>query len=422
MKKIILNKITVNQNRVDYFFTIEGNLQKYFNKSNHMFLEYNYEISQVPHAILAIPFVANVMPLMWITDSVLIVDVLDKSFYECLKNVKTAYQNMFPNVEFKGKLVVDKIEDHTYTPEHEAASLFSGGLDAVTTFIRVKDKNPLLITEYGWHGDEIQENEVWNADKENAISFAEQYGLENILIQSNYGTFIHAQSIDYDYHKKLGDSWWHGLHHGLAIISAAIPVAFKLRIQCIYIASSNSPQFQVACASDPTVDNHIRYASGMVNHDAYELTRQDKVKVVVDYYSITKEPVQLRVCFKNKENCCNCEKCLRTILSIVAEGRDPRALGFNVPDDLSLHLKLFLDREVKFFTHTFIEIYWKIIQSKMRENQDNIFYKELLEWFMDYNFAEERKKALFKYRVTQFVPIINRRIKTKINRIFANSQ
>lgn len=261
MQKIILNKIVVNQNRVDYFFTIEGNLQKYFNRKNHMFLEYNHDISEIPNAILTIPFVANVMPLMWITDSTLTVDHLDKSFYDCLIDVKAAYQKMFPNIAFKGLLVVDKIEEHIYAPELKAASLFSGGLDAVTTFIRIKDKKPLLITEYGWHDDTVQESEVWNADKENAVSFAELYGLENILIQSNYGTFIHAQSIDYDYHKRLGDSWWHGLHHGLAIISAAIPIAFKLKIECIYIASSNSPLFQVACASDPTVDNNIRYAS-----------------------------------------------------------------------------------------------------------------------------------------------------------------
>lgn len=48
---------------------------------------------------------------------------------------------MFPSVRFKGSIVVDKIIDNTYTPELEAASLFSGGLDALTTFIRIKDKN-----------------------------------------------------------------------------------------------------------------------------------------------------------------------------------------------------------------------------------------------------------------------------------------
>jgi hypothetical protein len=421
VNSICLDKIIVKNNKVDYFFNITGNLQKYFKSNNHMFLEYNQDLSDIPNSILAIPFVSNIIPLIWITDSMIVVDELDKSFYECLNNIRDAYQNMFPRVRFKGNIDVGTIVDNSYIPEVEAASFFSGGLDALTTYTRIKEKKPLLITEYGWHDNEIRMSKVWEADKENAVSFAKQYGLDNILIQSNYGTFIIASNIDYEFDKKLGDSWWHGLHHGLAIISAAIPIAFKLKIGCLYIASSNTPLYQVSCASDPTVDNNIRYASGKVFHDAFELTRQDKVKVVVDCYSGSKETVSIRVCFKNKENCCNCEKCLRTLLGIVAEGKNPVDYGFNIPHPFSPHLKNFLDREVKSFTHTFITIYWKLIQQRMRENKDKVIFKELLDWFLDYDFVIERKKALLKYRITKFIPIIKRRITTKFNRMFANS-
>ncbi|MBE7101570.1 peptidase [Bacillus cereus] len=421
MNTIILDKIVVKNNRVDYFFSIKGNLQKYFKINNHMFLEYNYDISDIPNSILAIPFVSNVIPLVWITDSTILINELDESFYECLNNIKTAYQNMFPSVRFKGSIVVDKIIDNTYTPELEAASLFSGGLDALTTFIRIKDKKPLLITEYGWHEDNIEDSDVWEADKENAINFAKCHGLENILIQSNYGTFISAGNIDHDFRNKLEDTWWHGLHHGLAIISAAIPIAFKLKIKCIYIASSNSPLYEVTCASDPTVDNEIRYASGEVFHDGYELNRQDKVKVVVDHYSAIKELVNIRVCFKNEENCCKCEKCLRTIMGIIAEGQDPCGYGFNIPNNLFQYLKTSLDNEVKFFTDTFIVIYWDIIQIRMKENYNNILYKDLLDWFLDYDFKAQRRKALLKYRVIKFFPILKRKISTKLSRMFAQN-
>lgn len=417
MNNISCDRISVNNNRVDYFFSIKGNIQKYFN-NNHMFLEYNYDIKDIPTSILAIPFVSNIIPLVWITDSKMYIEELDESFYACLSDIRAAYQKMFPNIHFMGEIIVKRIVVNTYESEHEAATLFSGGLDALTTFIRVKDKRPFLITEYGWHNNEIVYSDVWEADKENAVNFAEVNNLENILIQSNYGNFINAKNIDLDFHKKLGDSWWHGLHHGLAIISAAIPTAYKLKIDCIYIASSNSPMYQVACASDPTVDNKIRFGSGKVFHDGYELTRQDKVKVVVDHYSAFQERVNIRVCFKNKENCCNCEKCLRTILAIVAEGKSPREYGFNIPDNLSVHVKNFLNHEVQFFTRTFIIIYWRIIQSRMRENHSNIPYKELLEWFVDYDFMVQRRRMLLKYRVTKFFPILKRKISTRINRGF----
>jgi hypothetical protein len=417
MKEIKLEKIVVKNNRVDYFFMLSDKIQKYFKKDNHMFIEYNDDLSDVPKSILAIPFVSNVAPLAWITDSVVSVEELDQSFYKCLIKVRQGYQNMFPNVKFKGKVMAKTIIDNTYNPETEAAALFSGGLDAMTTFIRIRDKRPILITEYGWHEEDIVASEVWDADKENAINFAKKEGLNNILLQSNYGTFMVAENIDRDFRKKLNDSWWHGLHHGLAIISAPIPIAYKLKVKSIFIASSNSEQFSVPCASDPTVDNELRFGSGRVYHDGYELTRQDKIRVVTNHYGKINESIQLRVCFRNEDNCCNCEKCLRTILGIIAEGKNPYKYGFNIPSDFSLHVKAFFNKEIKFFTPTFISIYWILIQKRMEENQKKIIFNDLLDWFLTYNFKAERKKALLKYRATNFYPIVRRKINTRIRRV-----
>lgn len=95
MNSIILDKIVVRNNRVDYYFSIKGDLQKYFKTSNHMFLEYNYDVSDIPLSILAIPFVANVVPLVWITNSTIVINELDKSFYICLNNIKMHIKTCF---------------------------------------------------------------------------------------------------------------------------------------------------------------------------------------------------------------------------------------------------------------------------------------------------------------------------------------
>ncbi|MFD9627218.1 peptidase [Peribacillus muralis] len=415
MRSIKLDDIRVDNNRVDFFFTPTKNLQKYFKDNNDLFIEYNHDITDIPKSILVIPFLANIIPLTWITDSTIKLKELDKSFYECLTGLKESYQDMFPNMDFKGDIEVEKLVENTYEPIHEVASLFSGGLDAITTFIRVKDKKPLLITEFGWHDSEIKNSEVWAADKENAVEFAKKYRLDNILVQSNYGNFVNSSKIDHDFAKRLGDSWWHGLHHGLAIISAAIPLAFKLKVGCIYIASSHSHGSEVPCASNPISDNRIKFASGRVFHDGFELTRQAKTKVVVDYFSSIKESVNIRVCFKNKENCCNCEKCLRTILGIVAEGKEPKTFGFDIPEDFSSHLQNFLLNNIKYFTKTNI-MFWNIIKQRISENQDNISADFKLDWFLNYDFVKERKFSLINYRVTQFFPIIKRRIGNKLSR------
>ncbi|MFS0822747.1 peptidase [Bacillus sp. 1P02SD] len=416
-RRINLSEIIVNRNRIDYFFNIEGELQKYFKPRNHLFIDYNFDISKTNKSILAIPFVSNVIPLIWITNSKLEIESLDKTFYECLDNIKNAYQEMYPNVLFKGEIIVRNIVENEFKPKKEAAVLFSGGLDALATYLRYKNLNPFLITEYGWHNEELNESESWNADKNNAINFGIENNLKNILIQSNYGTFLNYEQLDREFNKKLGDSWWHGLHHSLAIISSAIPVTYNLKVSCIYIASSFHQGYKATCASDPSVDNEIKYASGRVFHDAYELTRQDKVKLVTDYFSNINKDINIRVCFKNDNNCCNCEKCLRTILGIVAEGKSPLDFGFNIQENLSEHVKLFLKKNVKFFTPSKI-MAWDIVRKRMNENSDKIIQRDLLEWFLYYDFHAERKKSLLNYRITNFFPILERKLREKLFGVF----
>ncbi|WP_121604215.1 peptidase [Virgibacillus sp. Bac332] len=416
MKAIILDDVAVNGKRIDISFRVDKKLQRYFQQGNHLFFQYNDDLKDVPVSVAAIPFVANTAPLAWITNSSIYVSELDKSFYDCLANIKKAYQRMYPDVIFSGEIHVDHLIENSYTPEHEAAQLFSGGLDALATFIRIKEKKPLLITEYGWHQHSVQRSKVWDADEKHVTRFACEHNLDNILIHSNYGTFISAQEIDRHFLKKLGDSWWHGLHHSLAIISAAIPIAYKEKINCIYIASSYFRGYRAKCASDPTIDNEIKFASGHVFHDGYEINRQEKVKLVVDYYANKETDVNLRVCFLNEKNCCHCEKCVRTIVGIVAEGSDPSDFGFPITGSLSQHISDFLKDNVKYFTPARI-MQWNLSKDRMKENQEKIMDQELVAWFVMYDFAAKRKKALLKYRLTKFVPIIIRRVRTRLNRI-----
>lgn len=57
----------------------------------------------------------------------------------------------------------------------------------------------------------------------------------------------------------------------------------------------------------------------------------------------------------------------------------------------------------------------------MKENYNNILYKDLLDWFLDYDFKAQRRKALLKYRVIKFFPILKRKISTKLSRMFAQN-
>lgn len=62
-------------------------------------------------------------------------------------------------------------------------------------------------------------------------------------------------------------------------------------------------------------------------------------------------------------------------------------------------------------------MYWNLIQVRMKQNYTYILDKDLLDWFLDYDFKAQRRKALLKYRVTKFFPILKRKIRIKVNAI-----
>lgn len=411
MENVMLDKLVVDKNRVDYYFTPSKGLEKYF-RYNHLFVEYDVDISDIPKSILVVPFVANIMPLIWLTDSILWLRDIDRTFYDAIPRIKYAYQEMYPNYKFKGTIVPAKTTENSYVAEREAIQLFSGGIDANTTFIRIKEKNPILVNIQGLYNTEITEDKVYNSDKQNITSFAEKYSLQSNFVRSNFIKFLDSGMIDRKYSKRLGDSWWHGLQHSMAFISITIPLAVKFKAKNIYIASSLHLGYRLSCASDPTTDIQFRYATiGGTVHDGFELTRQNKVKLILDFQKQNDVDYPVRVCSFNDKNCCICTKCFRTIVAIIAEGGDLSRLSFNIEGGLDEYVERFKKENIRYIpVESEYEEFWKETQQRMIENEDKINEKGFVSWFLNYDFIKEHKRALFRYRATNFLPILKRKI------------
>lgn len=67
---------------VDYDITKD--LEDFFNMDNKFKVEYGESIENVPKSIAVIPFVSNVLPIIWLTDSKLEIDELDKNYYDSI--------------------------------------------------------------------------------------------------------------------------------------------------------------------------------------------------------------------------------------------------------------------------------------------------------------------------------------------------
>lgn len=409
---IKLDNIIVEKNRIEYCFTVSDKLRKFINYKNNMFLEFDEDIQAIPKSILAIPFVSNFIPLMWLTNSTLWIKDIDRTYYDSLKRVKVAYQDMYPHYKFYGNLITGKTTNNIYNVEREAVQLFSGGLDAISTNIRIDDKKPILINVYGWYKDKITSDKVFNSDKKNIGCFAKENNLDSKFIKSNFATIIKASEVDKVYKRKLKDSWWHGLQHGMAFIGHAIPLAYKYKVKDIYISSSFPlGGIRKTCSSDPVVDIEIKYASGGVIHDGCELNRQDKIKLVVKKQKDINKNYPLRVCSFNDINCCKCEKCFRTILGLIAEGADIKKFDFNIDTDIKEHFSTLMKEKIHLFgVERENNIHWPDIKKRMIENEKNIIEQDFVKWFLNYDFIKNKKKAVIKYRIKNFIPLVKKRL------------
>lgn len=416
-ENIRLNEIEIFENQLIYKFSISEGLKKYFN-TDKMFVKYSNDINlhEIPKSILVIPFISSILPLMWLTDSIMWVDEVDKTFYRALSRIKSGYQEIYDYYLLKGNFIPAKVISNQFDVKRESLVLFSGGLDAQTTFLRHIDSNPLLFNIQGWYKNSFNEdNGVAEKDIHDISLFSIKNNSDFVYAKSNFATLINNNSFK-KIQKKLKDSWWHGFQHSMSFISIAIPLCYYLGIEKIYIASSFSIGDIGRCASYPTTDSEFEFAKmGQVFHDGFELTRQDKIKYIVDYQKKINTIFPLKVCTFNEDNCLKCEKCVRTMLGIIAENGNVKDFGFNVQGNLLDHFISIFENDIVFFDVAGeSKKHWVHIKKRMKENYKNLDEKEVVDWFLNENLIEIRKKKVLEYRLKNFPKLVMKRINNEV--------
>lgn len=329
MTTIELKSVEKNGQKVLYHFICSSGVSKYFS-GKPFWIEYPDNIESVPDSILAVPFVCNVLPIVWLTDSTLIVPELDEAFYNCMPAVKKGYETMYPETEWKGKIEVGKIVpcDRKAEPG-KCAMFYSGGVDSVQTLISHLDEKPILISIWG-SDIKVDNTDGWNI-LHNAISAAsEQFQLQTATIRSSFREFDNEGLLDSHFHKTLHDGWWHGAKHGIALLGHVAPLSYIYGLEKMYIASTHCPEDgKVTCASNPLIDDNVRFVGCQVVHDGFVYSRQGKIHNIIEYSKVN-GTIPLHVCWESQTggNCCKCEKCFRTIVSILTEGVNPERFGF----------------------------------------------------------------------------------------------
>jgi hypothetical protein len=400
MNKIVIEEVRVIANRLECSYSVSGEWEKYFQDRNIFIAKYSKDIDSVPSSVAIIPFLCNILPVVWIFDGEVVLEDIDKDFYESVEVFKQGYISMYPELSFRGTITPAKVSDNHQEGSTKTAAFFSGGVDAYNTLISHMDEKPILVTL--WGADISFDDQVgWNLVNHYIGGIASNNKLDYVSIKTSFRRFLDEAELSKYVIDKTGNNWWYGYQHGIGVIGHAAPFAYQYKVKTIYIASSFTQEDRSTCASDPSIDNYVKFCGSQVIHDGFEYSRQDKVNRISDYVKRTGTPIQLRVCWESEggSNCCHCEKCHLTILCLLAGKNDPRKYGFNYKDDELADMMKAFRMEIH-FTHPSCNILYRIIQEEMRKNFEINQVDQALRWYYKMDIKKElsfQRRSLYRF-------------------------
>lgn len=392
MSEIKLKNIIVKKNSIYYDYEKSNDLLEYFNDSIPFYIEYQTDINfeNVPTSILSIPFFLNFLPLALVTNAHIYIEEIDKTLYNSLPFLIEEMKKIFFDANLQCNYTFNKIIENTYTASNNNCILFSGGVDAITTVLRHKIENPVLINIWGADvGLDDEENHKYI--EKNCIDIANKLKLNFITVKSSLRYHFDEPYLSVHFYDRIKETWWQGMQHSIGLLSLLAPYNYINKTNTNYIASSfimDDYQKNMRSLSYPFVDEKFVLGGTKTIHDGFELNRQQKINYITKQIN----DINLNVCYHPKEgkNCNSCEKCFRTIMAIIATKSDPNKYGFKVDEEKINEIKKFLN--IHIFTDS-VYVDWKLTQDYYKQNYE--FWKiNGFEWFINIKFKRVRFKLL----------------------------
>ena len=406
MEYIRLEKISVEGNLINYFYSTPPEFNKYLKSLNNaLFVEYpaDVDLKQVPEGVLAIPFVGCMLSVSMLLNMGIEVPVLDETFFNCLPDIKKTYKKMYPYLNLSFNVVAHKITNCQYAPEDTKSLFFTGGVDATSALVEVADEHPLLINI--WGGDISTQDTASHAELEHYFDkISHAMNTRYVFIKSNCREMFNEAKVTKMCALKIlpwqNHGWWASIAHILSMASLVAPIAYWQKIGVHYIASSYDARRKTFDANNDAMLSAIRFGSCQLIPVDSLLERNGKAEKIIAFSAKRHVPFELKVCWYRKagKNCSQCEKCYRTILEICANHGDPNEFGFNVTADTYRNIKEYLKH------HYINKGFWTPIQMQFRKEKE--FWKKDpdIAWILDCKF--NRPQAVFnraKQVVKKFV-------------------
>ena len=224
------------------------------------------------------------------------------------------------------------------TPRREprAGCFLSGGIDALSLLRSNRLDYPVDHPGYihdGFllfglntfdadaNGPRPERMAVFDAHERRMRPFAEQADVTLIPMRTN----IRALYPDFES--------WGSVGFGAGIVSTAL--CMPGRVDRVAVGSAGLGMRHPPQGSHPWLDHHYSTEAVAVRHAQTALTRFEKTRLVAEWeeaLSVLRTCFYVRIPESGQVNCGQCEKCLRTMLALVALGKLDRAPTFTAND------------------------------------------------------------------------------------------
>lgn len=358
------------------------------------FVEYDKDIdlTKLDESVILIPFILNVVPIVWLSNKTYAIEVMDKDLYYSLQKINEVFRIFYPKHQWQGKLIPKKLVANTINSSDTLDGpilglLFSGGLDSIEASLSYGAHKQLLIT--AWGADvKIKEDMKWQTVNKQVEQFTQEHGHTYTLVKSNFREFAETS---YLYNKF--PRWWVRASFGLSFIGLTAPLLVHHTIPTLLIASSHTVHYPYPLGSHPAIDSNLSFAGRTVHLTSGDKDRVQKIKNIASVCKKKKLALPwLRVCWSDSKggNCLRCEKCLRSCVNIIASGQLPEEYGFTIDiKEVTKRLSAVFSKKKKWYlpvTHIHL---WDCnrmhLNDLCKKESDKIFTKkEELEVLRDY--------------------------------------
>ncbi len=277
-------------------------------------------------SVAADPFaVAMLVPAMLWGEPLDITPGISSRLHFHLPRIRDIFHTWFPALT-RSQIRATAASTRTSEPPCRAATCFSGGTDSFYTLLRYRGRDalPSPLTHVVFMRG-LEKPLDFLRDVESAQHVVERIaaraGVRCIFGESNLRSHFEADWVD--------------LYSGSALAATGLSLANGFSHFCI--PSPYSYRTMVPTSTTPLVDERYSTERVAVLHDGAELTRAQKIARIIEWdEALVLE--HLRVCVMNRGgayNCCECRKCVRTMIALRALGVLERAETF--PDKSMRH-------------------------------------------------------------------------------------